>query len=102
MSAERQRPAPSRRYSAFVGIAFLLLLVVATLNTIRTLAGFQGQSVLEDRPIALDSGRVGWLMTIGTRDRTTTSVYDTRRGYFFAINSIRNSEAHGFGNGRMC
>jgi thiol-disulfide isomerase/thioredoxin len=30
---------PSRRYSAFVGIAFLVLVVVATLNTIRTEGG---------------------------------------------------------------
>jgi len=33
------RPAPSRRYSTFVGLAFLVLIVVATLNTIRTEGG---------------------------------------------------------------
>jgi hypothetical protein len=33
------RPAPSRRYSTFVGIAFLLLVVIATVNTIRTQGG---------------------------------------------------------------
>jgi thiol-disulfide isomerase/thioredoxin len=39
MPAERQRPAPGRRYSTFVGMAFLVLIVVATLNTIRTNSG---------------------------------------------------------------
>jgi thiol-disulfide isomerase/thioredoxin len=34
---------PGRRYSAFVGIAFLILIVVATVNTIRT----QGGATLE-------------------------------------------------------
>jgi thiol-disulfide isomerase/thioredoxin len=32
-------PRPGRRYSTFVGIAFLILIVVATLNTIRTDSG---------------------------------------------------------------
>jgi thiol-disulfide isomerase/thioredoxin len=34
-----QRPRPGRRYATFVGIAFLILIVVATLNTIRTQGG---------------------------------------------------------------
>jgi thiol-disulfide isomerase/thioredoxin len=38
-STSRERPAPGRRYSTFVGIAFLVLIVVATLNTIRTNSG---------------------------------------------------------------
>jgi thiol-disulfide isomerase/thioredoxin len=33
------RKAPSRRYSTFVGLAFLVLIVIATLNTIRTGGG---------------------------------------------------------------
>jgi thiol-disulfide isomerase/thioredoxin len=33
------RPSPSRRYSTFVGLAFLVLIVIATLNTIRTEGG---------------------------------------------------------------
>jgi thiol-disulfide isomerase/thioredoxin len=33
---QRPRPATGRRYSTFVGIAFLILIVVATLNTIGT------------------------------------------------------------------
>jgi thiol-disulfide isomerase/thioredoxin len=36
MSGDAQRRRPGRRYSAFVGIAFLVLVGVATLNTIRT------------------------------------------------------------------
>src|SRR5207244_5917879 len=32
-------PSPSRRYSTFVGIAFLVLIAIATLNTIRTGSG---------------------------------------------------------------
>jgi len=34
-----ERTAPGRRYSTFVGIAFLVLIVIATLNTIRTNSG---------------------------------------------------------------
>jgi thiol-disulfide isomerase/thioredoxin len=34
--AEQPSKGPGRRYSTFVGIAFLVLIVVATLNTIRT------------------------------------------------------------------
>ena len=33
---KQQRPRPGRRYSTFVGIAFLVLIGVATVNTIRT------------------------------------------------------------------
>jgi thiol-disulfide isomerase/thioredoxin len=36
---ESRRAGPSRRYSALVGLAFLVLIVVATLNTIRTQSG---------------------------------------------------------------
>src|SRR5256885_6746941 len=32
-------PRPSRRYPTFVGIAFLVLIAVATVNTIRTKGG---------------------------------------------------------------
>jgi hypothetical protein len=39
VSTDPPRPAPSRRYSTFVGVAFLLLVVVATVNTIRTQSG---------------------------------------------------------------
>jgi thiol-disulfide isomerase/thioredoxin len=37
--AEQPSRGPGRRYSTFVGIAFLVLIVVATLNTIRTQSG---------------------------------------------------------------
>jgi hypothetical protein len=32
---QRQRRSPSSRYSTFVGIAFLVVIVIATINTIR-------------------------------------------------------------------
>jgi hypothetical protein len=39
-SRERSRPQnPGRRYSTFVGLAFLVLITIATLNTIRTEGG---------------------------------------------------------------
>ena len=46
-----QQPSrgPGRRYSTFVGIAFLVLIVVATLNTIRTQSGGT-LGVSEDEP----------------------------------------------------
>jgi thiol-disulfide isomerase/thioredoxin len=37
--ANQQSKGPGRRYSTFVGIAFLVLIVFATLNTIRTQSG---------------------------------------------------------------
>jgi thiol-disulfide isomerase/thioredoxin len=37
--AQQPSKGPGRRYSTFVGIAFLVLIVVATLNTIRTQSG---------------------------------------------------------------
>jgi thiol-disulfide isomerase/thioredoxin len=39
MPADSQPARPGRRYSTFVGIAFLVLVVVATLNTLRTEGG---------------------------------------------------------------
>lgn len=39
MSTDAKRPSPGRRYSALVGLAFLILLVIATVNTIRTQSG---------------------------------------------------------------
>ena len=39
MASEQGSKGPGRRYSTFVGIAFLVLIVVATLNTIRTQSG---------------------------------------------------------------
>ena len=41
MTPEPSPTRPGRRYSTFVGIAFLVLVVVATLNTIRTEGGEQ-------------------------------------------------------------
>jgi thiol-disulfide isomerase/thioredoxin len=66
MSADAgpQRPGPGRRYSTFVGIAFLVLIAVATLNTIRTesggilgaSAGERGMALLE---FAVPDARTG-------------------------------------------
>ena len=39
MASQKSSRGPGRRYSTFVGIAFLVLIIVATLNTIRTQGG---------------------------------------------------------------
>jgi thiol-disulfide isomerase/thioredoxin len=39
VASEKPSKGPGRRYSTFVGIAFLVLIVVATVNTIRTQSG---------------------------------------------------------------
>jgi hypothetical protein len=39
VSPDQPPPRPGRRYSTFVGIAFLILVIVATVNTIRTQSG---------------------------------------------------------------
>jgi len=39
VASQKPSKGPGRRYSTFVGIAFLVLIVVATLNTIRTQSG---------------------------------------------------------------
>jgi thiol-disulfide isomerase/thioredoxin len=49
----QQRPRPGRRYSTFVGIAFLILIVVATLNTIRTEGGGTLGAGEDERGMAL-------------------------------------------------
>jgi len=48
-----QRPGPGRRYSTFVGIAFLILIAVATLNTIRTEGGGTLGTGEDERGMAL-------------------------------------------------
>lgn len=47
------RPRPGRRYSTFVGIAFLVLIGVATLNTIRTEGGGSLGTGGDERGMAL-------------------------------------------------
>ena len=51
--AGQQRPGPARRYSIFVGIAFLALIGVATLNTIRTESGGTLGTGEDERGMAL-------------------------------------------------
>ena len=53
MPADPQRPRPGRRYSTFVGVAFLVLIAVATLNTIRTEGGGTLGAGTSERGMAL-------------------------------------------------
>ena len=48
-----KRPGPARRYSTFVGIAFLILIAVATVNTIRTEGGGTLGTGADERGMAL-------------------------------------------------
>ncbi len=48
-----QRPGPGRRYSTFVGIAFLVLIAVATVNAIRTEGGGTLGTGADERGMAL-------------------------------------------------
>ena len=50
---QRPSPRPGRRYSTFVGVAFLVLIVVATLNTIRTPGGGTLGASEDERGMAL-------------------------------------------------
>jgi thiol-disulfide isomerase/thioredoxin len=54
-----QQPRPGRRYSTFVGIAFLVLIVVATLNTIRTEGGGTLDSGMPLPEFAIPDARSG-------------------------------------------
>lgn len=67
------------------------------IQVLRNTAGFRGMQMLEDRPIAFSSGRVGWLLKTGSPGGTTEMlVLDTRRGYLFGlgvdISGARQSE----------
>ena len=53
MPADPQQPRPGRRYSTFVGVAFLVLIAVATLNTIRTEGGGTLGAGTSERGMAL-------------------------------------------------
>src|SRR4051795_4232898 len=53
MAPEQPSRSTGRRYSTFVGIAFLVLIVVATVNTIRTQSGGTLGVVGEDRGVPL-------------------------------------------------
>ena len=48
-----KKPRPGRRYSTFVGVAFLILIVVATVNTIRTQSGGTLGTSEDERGIVL-------------------------------------------------
>jgi thiol-disulfide isomerase/thioredoxin len=53
MPDSRDSSKPSRRYSTFVGLAFLVLIVVATVNTIRTQGGGTLGTSKDDRGMPL-------------------------------------------------
>jgi len=56
------------------------------INRIRRGVGEAGLQLLDDRPIALNSGRVGWLLITGSDGgQTHSSVYDVRRGFLFSM-----------------
>ncbi|MEE8169070.1 MAG: hypothetical protein V3T70_00850 [Phycisphaerae bacterium] len=45
-----------------------------------------GLQVVDDRPIAFDSGRIGWLLQTGAPNGSTeTTVFDIRRGFLFSL-----------------
>lgn len=56
------------------------------IQQLRQAAALSGRSLLDDRPLALDSGRVGWLLKTGQKSGPTEIyVFDTRNGYLFGI-----------------
>jgi len=56
------------------------------IQVLRNTAGFRGLQILEDRPIAYESGRVGWLLKTGSPGGSTeVLVLDTRRGFLFGL-----------------
>ena len=58
----------------------------SAIGTIRALSGLRGQPAFEDHPVALDSGRVGWLLkTGGNSGPSVMHLYDIRRGYLFSL-----------------
>jgi thiol-disulfide isomerase/thioredoxin len=59
MPADGRQPRPGRRYSTFVGVAFLVLIAVATLNTIRTEGGGTLDSGMPLAEFAVPDARTG-------------------------------------------
>jgi thiol-disulfide isomerase/thioredoxin len=73
--AEKPSTSPGRRYSTFVGIAFLVLIVVATLNTIRTQSGGTLGVSEDDRGVPLSEFAVPNALT-GPLDRDANIAQD--------------------------
>lgn len=73
---ERESKGTARRYSAFVGIAFLILIVVATLNTIRTQSGGTLGVTQDDRGMPLSEFAVPNALPPGPLDRDANIAQD--------------------------
>lgn len=76
MSGEEPSRGPGRRYSTFVGIAFLVLIIVATLNTIRTQSGGTLGVNEDDRGIPLSEFAVPNALPPGPLDRDANIAQD--------------------------
>jgi len=68
--------SPGRRYSTFVGIAFLVLIVVATLNTIRTQSGGTLGVSEDERGVPLSEFAVPNALPPGPLDRDANIAQD--------------------------
>src|SRR5215217_1216485 len=68
--------AAGRRYSAFVGLAFLVLIVVATLNTIRTQSGGTLGVNEDERGVPLSEFAVPNALPPGPLDRDANIAQD--------------------------
>jgi thiol-disulfide isomerase/thioredoxin len=67
--SEQASRGPGRRYSTFVGIAFLVLIIVATLNTIRTQSGGTLGVSGDDRGVPLSEFAVPNALPPGPLDK---------------------------------
>jgi thiol-disulfide isomerase/thioredoxin len=76
VSGEQPSRGPGRRYSTFVGIAFLVLIIVATLNTIRTQSGGTLGVNEDDRGIPLSEFAVPNALPPGPLDRDANIAQD--------------------------
>jgi len=75
VSGEEPSRGPGRRYSIFVGIAFLVLIIIATLNTIRTQSGGTLGVNEDDRGIPLSGFAVPNALT-GPLDKDANIAQD--------------------------
>jgi thiol-disulfide isomerase/thioredoxin len=76
MAPEKGSKGSGRRYSTFVGIAFLILIVVATLNTIRTQSGGTLGVTHGDRGMPLSEFAVPSALPPGPLDRDANIAQD--------------------------
>jgi thiol-disulfide isomerase/thioredoxin len=76
MTGEQPSRGSGRRYSTFVGIAFLVLIIVATLNTIRTQSGGTLGVNEDDRGIPLSEFAVPNALPPGPLDKDANIAQD--------------------------